>query len=175
MCTQRRLRSVWSESSLCTRWIAKDTRFLHADSEDSDQTGQMPRLFCVFAGRILILLVLSWGDSNVMVKWSFFIKKLWDNNKDWIFVYYKYLLPIKSFWMFIYFQYKWTLLKHKTINYMNHGFCLFLKESKCYVPFIKLSIWKMCFFQNVKYKSFSQKGIDLWQKKGTLIVNCIFI
>ena len=25
--------------------------FLHADSEDSDQTGQMPRLICVFAGR----------------------------------------------------------------------------------------------------------------------------
>ena len=25
--------------------------FLHADSEDSDQTGQMPRLIGVFAGR----------------------------------------------------------------------------------------------------------------------------
>ena len=31
-------------SSLCAQWIAKDPRFLHADSEDSDQTGQMPRL-----------------------------------------------------------------------------------------------------------------------------------
>ena len=25
---------VWSESSLCTQWVAKDPRFLHADSED---------------------------------------------------------------------------------------------------------------------------------------------
>ena len=32
------------ESSLCTQWVAKDPSFLHADSEDSNQTGQMPRL-----------------------------------------------------------------------------------------------------------------------------------
>ena len=32
------------ESSLCTQWVAKDPSFLHADSEDSDQTGRMPRL-----------------------------------------------------------------------------------------------------------------------------------
>ena len=25
--------------------------FLHADGEDSDQTGRMPRLICVFVGR----------------------------------------------------------------------------------------------------------------------------
>ena len=25
-------------------WVAKNPSFLHADSEDSDQTGQMPRL-----------------------------------------------------------------------------------------------------------------------------------
>ena len=42
---------VWSESSLCTQWVAKDASFLHADSEDSDQTGRMPRLIWVFAGR----------------------------------------------------------------------------------------------------------------------------
>ena len=45
----------WSESSLCAQWVAKDPRFLHADSEDSDQTGRMPHA---------ILLVLSWGGSN---------------------------------------------------------------------------------------------------------------
>ena len=33
-----------SESSLCAQWVAKDPSFLHADSEDSDQTGRMPRL-----------------------------------------------------------------------------------------------------------------------------------
>ena len=35
---------VWSESSLCAQWVAKDLSFLHADSEDSDLTGRMPRL-----------------------------------------------------------------------------------------------------------------------------------
>ena len=53
LCVQRRLRSdsaVWSESSLCAQWVAKDPSFLHADSEDSDQIGRMPRLIWVFAG-----------------------------------------------------------------------------------------------------------------------------
>ena len=42
---------VWSESSLCAKWVAKEPSFLHADSEDSDQAGQMPRLIWVFARR----------------------------------------------------------------------------------------------------------------------------
>ena len=42
---------VWSESSLCAQWVAKDLLFLHGDSKDSDQTGRMPRLIGVFAGR----------------------------------------------------------------------------------------------------------------------------
>ena len=45
------IRPVWSESSLCAQWVAKDPMFLHADSENSDQTGRMPRLIWVFAGR----------------------------------------------------------------------------------------------------------------------------
>ena len=57
------IRPVWSESSLCAQWVAKDPSFLLADSEDSDQTGRMPRLIWVFAGRTVILLVLSWGGS----------------------------------------------------------------------------------------------------------------
>ena len=36
---------------MCARWVAKDPSFLRADSEDSDQTGRMPRLVCVFADR----------------------------------------------------------------------------------------------------------------------------
>ena len=36
------IRPGWSESSLCAQWVAKDARFLHADSEDSDKTGRMP-------------------------------------------------------------------------------------------------------------------------------------
>ena len=53
---------VWSVSSPCAQWVAKDP--LHADSEDSDQTGLMIRLIWVFAGRTIILLGLSWGGSN---------------------------------------------------------------------------------------------------------------
>ena len=44
------IRQVWSESLQCAEWVAKDPVFLHADSEDSDQTGRMPRLIWVFAG-----------------------------------------------------------------------------------------------------------------------------
>ena len=56
VCSQRRqiclgIRPVWSESSLCAHWVAKDPRFLHVDSEDSDQTGRMPRLIWIFPGR----------------------------------------------------------------------------------------------------------------------------
>ena len=48
LCAQRRLSLV---TPLCAQWVAKDPGFLHADSEDSDITGQMPRLIRVFAGR----------------------------------------------------------------------------------------------------------------------------
>ena len=34
----------YPEPLLCTQWVAKDPTFLHADSEDCDQTGRMPRL-----------------------------------------------------------------------------------------------------------------------------------
>ena len=59
------IRPVWSESSLCPQWVAKDPSFLHVDSEDSDQTGRMPKLIWVFAGRTATLLVLSWGGSYI--------------------------------------------------------------------------------------------------------------
>ena len=48
LCAQRTLRS---ESSLHAQWVAKELSFLHADSEDCDQTGRMPRMIWVFAGR----------------------------------------------------------------------------------------------------------------------------
>ena len=69
-----RVRPVWSESSLIAEWIAKDQSFLHADSEDSDQTGWMPRLIRLGGypgwsesslGAHAILLVLSWGDTDL--------------------------------------------------------------------------------------------------------------
>ena len=57
------IRPVWSEPSLCAQWVAKGPSFLYVDSEDSDQIGRMPRLIWVFAGRTLILLVLSCRGS----------------------------------------------------------------------------------------------------------------
>ena len=57
------IRPVWSETSLCAQQVAKDPMFLHAASEDSDQTGWMLRLIWVFPGRTLILLVLSCRGS----------------------------------------------------------------------------------------------------------------
>ena len=50
-CTLRRLRSAYAstqsdQSSLCTQWVAQGPRFLHADSEDSDQTGQADQSLC---------------------------------------------------------------------------------------------------------------------------------
>ena len=64
---QWRLRTAWvstqyDQSSLCTQWVAKDPSFLHADSEDSDQTGRMPRLIWVFAGRTchFVGFVMRW-------------------------------------------------------------------------------------------------------------------
>ena len=59
LCAQQWLRSAWASA----QWVAKDPRFIHADREDSDQTGRMPRLIWVFTGRTVILLVLSWGGS----------------------------------------------------------------------------------------------------------------
>ena len=56
-----RLRPAWAsaqsdqESLLCTQWVAKDPKFLHADSKDSDQTGRMPRL-----------MSLRWAHSHVV-------------------------------------------------------------------------------------------------------------
>ena len=80
------IRQVGSESSLCAQWVAKDPSFLHADSEDSDQTERMPRLIWVFAGRTLILLVLSCAahtisglKSHILLAWyAKSIQSCWD-------------------------------------------------------------------------------------------------
>ena len=55
---------IWSESWLCAQWVVKDRSVLHADSQDSDQTGRMLRLIRVFAGCTVTLLVLSRGDLD---------------------------------------------------------------------------------------------------------------
>ena len=58
------IRPVWSESSLSAWRNLESLRSHWAHSRDSDQTGQMPRLIWVFAGRTVILLVLSLKDTD---------------------------------------------------------------------------------------------------------------
>ena len=57
------IRPDWSESSLSARRKLGSLATHWAQSEDTDQTGLMPSLIWVFAGRTVILLVLSWGGS----------------------------------------------------------------------------------------------------------------
>ena len=47
-----------------------DPSFLHADSEDSDQTGRMPRLIWVFAGRTchFVGFVMSRFKTEIRLK-----------------------------------------------------------------------------------------------------------
>ena len=63
------IRPVWSESSLCAQWVVKGPRFLHADSENSAQTGRTAILL-VFAGRTAILLVLSCRGSFIYARYG---------------------------------------------------------------------------------------------------------
>ena len=75
LCAQRRLRSAWAsaQSDQSLRWAlngSKDPSFLHADSEDSDQIGRMPRLIRVFAGRTFIFLVLPCRGSLQYTQWA---------------------------------------------------------------------------------------------------------
>ena len=62
------IRPVWSESSLCAQWVATGPSFHHAPSEDSDQTGRMPRLILVFAGRTSHFV--GSNGSNVIQQWT---------------------------------------------------------------------------------------------------------
>ena len=63
------IRPVWSESSP-SAWRKLGSLATHwAHSEDSDQTGRMPRLIWVFAGRTLILSVLSCRGSFVFLRY----------------------------------------------------------------------------------------------------------
>ena len=70
---------VWSKSLLCAQWVAKDPRFLLANSEDSDQPGRwMPRLIWVFAGCTDDFVALSWGSSIKVPLTLFDFYRAWD-------------------------------------------------------------------------------------------------
>ena len=65
-----RLRSAWasaqSDQSSLSPWRKLGSLASHwAHSEDSGQTGRIPKLIWIFTGRTSILLVLSWGGSYI--------------------------------------------------------------------------------------------------------------
>ena len=80
----RGIRPVWSESSLCTQWVAKDPRFLHADSEDwsdwADAQADLSlrwahRSFCWFCHEAAHLSI--YGDSYYPCNTVDSISNLW--------------------------------------------------------------------------------------------------
>ena len=75
------IRPVWSESSLSrSRKLGSlTTHWVHG--EDSDQTGQMPRLIWVLAWGTVNLFVLSWGGSNGLTH-MFLVSYTWDLGKQ---------------------------------------------------------------------------------------------
>ena len=95
MCSQGRFRSTWAstqsdQSLLCTQWVTKDPSFLYANSEDSDETGWMPRLIfaelsCNFDGFILIALVhFSYSSQKIVLDFSFklYPLEIWPDKGD---------------------------------------------------------------------------------------------
>ena len=64
----------------------------------TDQTGQMPRLICVFAGRILTLLVLSYRGSYVHYS---MVKSYFSN----------FTIITAIFWMFKFFKHSSLFLQ----------------------------------------------------------------
>ena len=88
------IRPIWSASSL-SAWRNLGSLATHwVYSKDSDQTGLMPRLIWVFAGRTLILLVLSTCGS-------YCCDIRWNCSKSWhtlIFYHYTAFQVVRNFW-----------------------------------------------------------------------------
>ena len=63
---------VWSEYLLSAHWVPKVPRFLHGYREDSDQTGRMPSLIWVFAGR-------TGHFVTFVMLWLFLIHAFWNS------------------------------------------------------------------------------------------------
>ena len=64
------IRPVWSESSLCAQWVAKDPSFLYAYSDYSDQTRRMLRLIFVARTCHFVGFVMRWLSCPVEVSKS---------------------------------------------------------------------------------------------------------
>ena len=111
LCTQRRLWSAWAstQSDQSSAWRNLGSLATHSvHSKDSDQTGWMPRLIWVFAGRTVTLLILSCRGS-----YSSF-HKIYNSDKTVLFIHYSVQLSnMKSHWATILYLYIscWVLIK----------------------------------------------------------------
>ena len=84
-----RFRAVWSESSLCAFWIAKNAKCLHVDNEGSAQTVQMSETtishvtthsFNYFGAKFQTTFVVCFFSlTNYRLERSLYVKL-----KDWI-------------------------------------------------------------------------------------------
>ena len=105
MCAQRRLRSAWasaqSDQSSLSTWRKLGSLATHwADSEASDQTGWMPRLIWVFAGRTchfvcFVMRQLMIGCDYCKTPKYSDTRKIYSNNpKIWlIWIFYREMHP----------------------------------------------------------------------------------
>ena len=66
------IRPVWSESSLCAQWVAKDPSSIHADSEDwSDWADAQTDLSLHWAHTYFVGFVTMWLKCNCQIQTIF--------------------------------------------------------------------------------------------------------
>ena len=122
---------VWSESSL-SAWRNLRAWATHwAQSEDSDQTGRMPRLIWVFAGRTLIVLVLSFRGSFSSKTWSLRLCK----TTYWDLIFKKAMLQASC--LNVPENCKWFLLFN---NCIQKGFPLYCRQACIFWQFVVMQI-----------------------------------
>ena len=121
------IRPVWSEASLCAQSVAKNPSFLHADSEDSDQTRRMHRLIWAFAGckHHFVGFVMGWLIFLLVTCAKFRLVPTFEKNIFHFTLFY-YLLLLASCWL----RSRWlkgldTLSKEANISELFYVWLLF--------------------------------------------------
>ena len=145
---------VWSESSLCAQWVAKDPSFLHANTKDSDQTGQLPRLIWVFAGHtghFLGFVMLRFNCLTTLGKTTLPVHQSACSNLCWVCK--KLTLSLSLLWYsnFLFTHDSWLLTIVTLISS-----CDFLQQKLCVHNNLKhesmRTQWNVI---NVHFKSFA--------------------
>ena len=132
LCARQRLRSAWastkSDQSSLSAWRNLGSLATHwAHSEDSDQTGWMPRLICVLAGRTghIVGFLMMW--LNYKLYWRKLMSH--DLSHDFVLLYWPKAdvtwLVISWLWL-VFFYTALKLMSHDLLSHdLSHGFDLF--------------------------------------------------